>query len=53
MKRYLQLFSYGVIGAGTVGSVLSVYVVVKVSGSGGKRSWFRETLDKSRLDNYT
>ena len=52
MKRYLQLFSYGVIGVGTVGSVLSVYVVVKVSGSGGKRSWFRDTLDKSRLDNY-
>ncbi|KAL4606158.1 hypothetical protein ACB092_09G082200 [Castanea dentata] len=52
MKRYLQLFSYGVIGAGTVGSVLSVYVVGQVSGSGGKRSWFQDTLDKSRLDNY-
>ncbi|KAK9986059.1 hypothetical protein SO802_031010 [Lithocarpus litseifolius] len=52
MKRYFQLLSYGVIGAGTVGSVLSVYVVGKVSGSGGKRSWFQDTLDKSRLDNY-
>jgi len=52
MKRYLQLFSYGVMGAGTVGSVLSVYVVGKVSGSVGKRSWFQDTLDKSRLDNY-
>ncbi|XP_050243856.1 protein NRT1/ PTR FAMILY 5.5 isoform X2 [Quercus robur] len=52
MKRYLQLFSYGVMGAGTVGSVLSVYVVGKVSGSVGKRSWFQDTLDKSQLDNY-
>ena len=52
MKCYLQLFSYDVIGAGTVGSVLSVYVVGKVSGSGGIPSWFQDILNKSRLDNY-
>ncbi|KAM4078834.1 hypothetical protein ACB094_09G070100 [Castanea mollissima] len=52
MTRYLKLFSYGVIGAGTVGSVLSVYVVSKVSERGGRQSWFQDTLNKSRLDNY-
>ncbi|XP_075637384.1 protein NRT1/ PTR FAMILY 5.5-like [Castanea sativa] len=52
MTRYLKLFSYGVIGAGTVGSVLSVYVVSKVSERGGSQSWFQDTLNKSRLDNY-
>uniref|UniRef100_A0A2N9FBE9 Uncharacterized protein n=1 Tax=Fagus sylvatica TaxID=28930 RepID=A0A2N9FBE9_FAGSY len=52
MTSYSQIFSYGVIGAGTVGSVLSVYVVGKASESGGKPSWFQDTLNKSRLDNY-
>ena len=52
MKRYLQLFSYSVIGVGTVGTVLSVYVVGKVGRSGGKPSWFQDILNKSRLDNY-
>ena len=52
MSRYLKLFSHGVIGAGTVGSVLSVYVVGKVSERGGRPNWFQETLNKSRLDNY-
>ena len=52
MSRYLKLFSHGVIGAGTVGSVLSVYVVGKVSERGGRPNWFQDTLNKSRLDNY-
>ena len=52
MSRYLKLFSQGVIGAGTVGSVLSVYVVGKVSERGGRPNWFKDTLNKSRLDNY-
>ncbi|KAK4582524.1 hypothetical protein RGQ29_025638 [Quercus rubra] len=43
---------HGVIGAGTVGSVLSVYVVGKVSERGGRPNWFQDTLNKSRLDNY-
>ena len=52
MSRYMKPFSHGVIGAGTVGSVLSVYVVGKVSERGGRPSWFQDTLNKSRLDNY-
>ena len=48
----MKLFSHGVIGAGTVGSVLSVYVVGKVSERGGRPNWFQDTLNKSRLDNY-
>ena len=52
MSRYMKLFSQGVIGAGTVGSVLSVYVVGKVSERGGRPNWFQDTLNKSRLDNY-
>ena len=51
-RRYLIDFSYGFIGAGTVGSVLSVYVVGKFSESGGRTNWFQDTLNKSRLDNY-
>ena len=52
MRRYLNLFTHGVIGAGTVCGVLSVYVVGKVSERGGRPSWFQDTLNKSRLDNY-
>lgn len=35
-----------------MGSVLSVYLVGEISGRGGKSSWFQETLNKSRLDQY-
>ncbi|KAM4078828.1 hypothetical protein ACB094_09G069600 [Castanea mollissima] len=52
MSRYLKLFRHSVIGAGTVGSVLSVYVVGKFSERGGRTNWFQDTLNKSRLDNY-
>ncbi|XP_030926745.1 protein NRT1/ PTR FAMILY 5.5-like isoform X1 [Quercus lobata] len=52
MSRYLKLFRHGVIGAGAVGSVLSVYVVGKFSERGGRTNWFQDTLNKSRLDNY-
>ena len=52
MKHYSRFFTYGAIGTGTMGSVLSVYVVGKISESGGKPSWFQDTLNKSRLDNY-
>ncbi|XP_050243862.1 protein NRT1/ PTR FAMILY 5.5-like isoform X2 [Quercus robur] len=52
MRRYLKLFRHGVIGVGTVGSVLSVYVVGKFSERGGRTNWFQDTLNKSRLDNY-
>nr|XP_023919455.1 protein NRT1/ PTR FAMILY 5.5-like [Quercus suber]XP_023919456.1 protein NRT1/ PTR FAMILY 5.5-like [Quercus suber]XP_023919457.1 protein NRT1/ PTR FAMILY 5.5-like [Quercus suber]POF01626.1 protein nrt1/ ptr family 5.5 [Quercus suber] len=52
MSRYSKLFRHGVIGTGTVGSVLSVYVVGKFSERGGRTNWFQDTLNKSRLDNY-
>uniref|UniRef100_A0A7N2M484 Uncharacterized protein n=1 Tax=Quercus lobata TaxID=97700 RepID=A0A7N2M484_QUELO len=52
MKHYSRFFTNGAIGTGTMGSVLSVYVVGKVSESGGKPSRFQDTLNKSRLDNY-
>jgi peptide/histidine transporter 3/4 len=52
MGCYSQIFSHALIGAGTVGNVLSVYVVSKVSERVGGKSWFQDTLNKSRLDNY-
>ncbi|KAF8397326.1 hypothetical protein HHK36_016239 [Tetracentron sinense] len=42
----------GVLGAGIMGSALSVYITGKVSERGGRRNWFQDTLNKSRLDNY-
>ena len=39
-------------GLGAIGSVLSVYLVGKVSEMGGKPNWFQYTLNKSRLDHY-
>ncbi|XP_059459989.1 protein NRT1/ PTR FAMILY 5.5-like isoform X1 [Corylus avellana] len=52
MSSCLLFCTRGVFGAGLVGSVLSVYVVGKVSERGGKPSWFQDTLNKSRLDKY-
>ncbi|XP_021888602.1 protein NRT1/ PTR FAMILY 5.5 isoform X2 [Carica papaya] len=52
MKTYLVLLTNGVFGLGTIASVVSVYLAEKITGEGGKRSWFGETLNKSRLDNY-
>ncbi|KAF8391984.1 hypothetical protein HHK36_022324 [Tetracentron sinense] len=52
MKRYVPYMTEGVLGAGTIGSVLLVYIVNKVSKRGGRLSWFQDTLNKSRLDNY-
>ncbi|KAM7461022.1 hypothetical protein LguiA_029143 [Lonicera macranthoides] len=50
MKKYLLYFTNGVLGLGTMGSVLSVYIVGKVSEKGGRTNWFRYTLNESRLD---
>jgi peptide/histidine transporter 3/4 len=47
MRPLMQTFAWVAFGAGTVGSVLSVYVVGKV-----KPSWFQDTLNESHLDNY-
>lgn len=52
MKKYLLFFTDAVLGLGIMSSVLSVYIVGKVSERGGKPSWFQYTLNKSHLDNY-
>lgn len=52
MKKYLVYLNPGLSGIGVVGSVLSVYVVGKISERGGKKNWFQHTLNQSRLDNY-
>ncbi|KAL2510022.1 Protein NRT1/PTR FAMILY 5.5 [Forsythia ovata] len=50
-RKYLIHFAHGASGVGTVGGVLSVYVVGKISEIGGK-NWFQYTLNRSRLDKY-
>ncbi|KAM1038172.1 hypothetical protein ACFX2C_032896 [Malus domestica] len=52
MAQYMVMFAIAVFGAGTMGSTLSVHLVGKISGRGGRSSWFQDTLNKSRLDNY-
>ncbi|KAK6120282.1 hypothetical protein DH2020_045973 [Rehmannia glutinosa] len=52
MRKYLGFFTKGVFGLGFMCSVLSVYVVGKISEKGGKTNWFQFTLNKSRLDRY-
>ncbi|KAL9152985.1 hypothetical protein ABFS82_10G019000 [Erythranthe guttata] len=53
MQRYLGFFLSGVWGVGILGSILSVYVVGKISEKGGKQmNWFQHDLNQSRLDKY-
>lgn len=52
MRSYLRHFSRGVSGLGFMCSVLSVFVVGKISEKGGGKNWFQSTLNKSRLDRY-
>ncbi|KAK9070798.1 hypothetical protein SSX86_011200 [Deinandra increscens subsp. villosa] len=52
MHKYLTFFTNGVLGLGSMASVLSVYVVGKVSERNHKPNWFQYTLNKSRLDRY-
>lgn len=52
MQKYIVYITQGITGIGIVGSVLSVYIVGRVSERGGRTNWFQETLNKSRLDNY-
>ncbi|XP_076941227.1 protein NRT1/ PTR FAMILY 5.5-like [Bidens hawaiensis] len=52
LHRYLTYFTKGVLGLGSMASVLSVYVVGKVSEKNGKPNWFQYTLNRSRLDRY-
>ncbi|KAI7756061.1 hypothetical protein M8C21_019790, partial [Ambrosia artemisiifolia] len=55
MHKYLEYFTKGVLGLGSMTSVLSVYVVGKISRfqtRNHKPNWFQYTLNKSRLDRY-
>ncbi|TKY65877.1 NRT1/ PTR FAMILY 5.5 [Spatholobus suberectus] len=52
LKNYLITITLGVTGAGIMGSVATVYAVGKASEIGGNPSWFQDTINKSRLDNY-
>ncbi|GFZ15788.1 proton-dependent oligopeptide transport (POT) family protein [Actinidia rufa] len=52
MKMSMSLLTVGVLGVGMISSVLSVYVTGHVSAEKWGQSWFGETIDKSRLDNY-
>lgn len=52
MDRYMNHFAMAVFGVGNMGSVLSVYLVDKISSRGGNPSWFQNTLNHSRLDKY-
>ncbi|KAH6777729.1 BTB/POZ domain-containing protein [Perilla frutescens var. frutescens] len=51
-QRYLPFLVIAVYGVGIIGSVVSVFVVGKVSERGGKTSWFQHNLNGSRLDKY-
>ncbi|KAH6769237.1 hypothetical protein C2S51_014573 [Perilla frutescens var. frutescens] len=51
-RQWLEIFTKGVSGVGYLCSVLLVYVVGRISGKGGKPSWFQFTLNRSRLDRY-
>ncbi|XP_038992550.1 protein NRT1/ PTR FAMILY 5.5-like [Hibiscus syriacus] len=52
MTPYMAWLSEGIRGVGIISSVLSVFVVGKISQSDGKPSWFQDTLNRSRLDRY-
>lgn len=52
MNEYRVFLYKAVMGLGTIGSVLSVYLVGKVSEMGGEPNWFQYTLNQSRLDRY-
>ncbi|KAK9153548.1 hypothetical protein Sjap_001028 [Stephania japonica] len=52
LRNHMVIFSNGVFGAGKICAVLFVYLVGHISKRGGKPGWFKDTLNKSRLDNY-
>ncbi|CAB4284684.1 unnamed protein product [Prunus armeniaca] len=52
MYQCMVRFCVAFWGVGSIGGVLSVYVVGEISGQGGKPSWFQDTLNNSRLDQY-
>ncbi|KAL8526732.1 hypothetical protein ACS0TY_015800 [Phlomoides rotata] len=52
LRHYCPHFTYAVSGLGLMYSVISVYVVGKISETGGREGWFQDSLNKSRLDRY-
>ncbi|KMT09249.1 hypothetical protein BVRB_6g133490 [Beta vulgaris subsp. vulgaris] len=52
LKKYLNSLMHFVLGLGILFNVLSVYLVGKVSGRGGRQTWFQHNLNRSRLDYY-
>lgn len=52
MRDYLNYFTKGVSGLGFMLSVVTVYVVGKISEKGGRQNWFQPNLNRSRLDRY-
>ncbi|KAK8613187.1 hypothetical protein V6N13_100957 [Hibiscus sabdariffa] len=52
MSPYLTWLAEAIRGVGIIGGVLSVFVIGKISESGGHVSWFQDTLNRSRLDKY-
>ncbi|KAL4346639.1 hypothetical protein GQ457_17G006700 [Hibiscus cannabinus] len=52
MSPYLTWLGESIRGVGIIGGVLSVFVIGKISESGGHLSWFQDTLNRSRLDKY-
>ena len=52
MDKYMAHFAIAVLGVGNMGSVLSVFLVDKISSRRENPSWFQDTLNRSRLDNY-
>ncbi|KAK8993146.1 hypothetical protein V6N11_033250 [Hibiscus sabdariffa] len=52
MSPYLTWLGESIRGVGITGGVLSVFVIGKISESGGHLSWFQDTLNRSRLDKY-
>nr|XP_043621929.1 protein NRT1/ PTR FAMILY 5.5-like [Erigeron canadensis] len=52
MHKYLGYFTKGVLGLGSMASVLSVYIVGKVSERNQKPNWFQFSLNRSHLDRY-
>ncbi|KAK1399417.1 hypothetical protein POM88_009280 [Heracleum sosnowskyi] len=51
MNKYLESLTIGLPAIGTAASYLLVYIVDKVT-KRGKTSWFKHTINQSRLDRY-
>ncbi|KAI3740664.1 hypothetical protein L2E82_31134 [Cichorium intybus] len=52
MHKYLTHLTKGVLGLGTMASVLAVYIVGKVSERNQKTNWFQPTMNESRFNRY-